>query len=363
MAARTAEDPTKAILSESALSDKYLCDYVINVATGCRHGCKFCYVPGTPNIRTRGEMLNETVGVENSQREWGEYVLYRDDIPDRLPGILDRKRTWRETEKGRGIVGVSFHTDCFMDPRAGDITAKVVETLADHGRYCRILTRNPTLAANYMDTFVEAGEYVTVGSSIPTLNEDHIRAIEPNAPPIQARLRGLERFADAGVPVYVSMSPTYPTLREKADMRRLMARLADLRPWVVFHEPINPRGANYAMTVAAAEEAGCDDLADALTEVQGPGEWLRYACTHFEWVQNIADELDIPRQLWPDKKLVGIAPTRVGEWLQGWRDRGSPEPFGGRPEPELPPMPPEHFPWERQTTLTFGEEGRGGGLE
>lgn len=34
---RTAEDPTETILSESALNDKHLCDYVINVATSCRH--------------------------------------------------------------------------------------------------------------------------------------------------------------------------------------------------------------------------------------------------------------------------------------------------------------------------------------
>lgn len=34
------EDPTKTVLSESALNKKSLCDYVINVATGCRHGLK-----------------------------------------------------------------------------------------------------------------------------------------------------------------------------------------------------------------------------------------------------------------------------------------------------------------------------------
>lgn len=346
-AARTAEDPTKAILSQSALHEKHLCDYVINVATGCRHGCKFCYVPSTPNIRTRGEMLKETVEVENGQREWGDYVLYRDDIPDRLGGILDRKRTWKRTEKGQGIVGVSFHTDCFMDPRAGDITAAVIETLADHERYCRILTRNPMLAANYMDTFVDAGEYVTIGSSIPTLNEEHIRAIEPNAPPIEARLRGLQRFADAGVPVYVSMSPTYPTLRSDAAIERLLARIAELEPSVVFHEPINPRGGNYAMTVAAAEEAGCDDLAHALTEVQGPKAWLRYACTHFDFVQRKARRLEVPVHLWPDKKLVELAGAGERSWLRHWRERQSPEPFGGRPTPDKPPFdPPPLFSWE-----------------
>jgi len=31
---RTGADPTEAILSKSGLNNKYLCDYVINVATG-----------------------------------------------------------------------------------------------------------------------------------------------------------------------------------------------------------------------------------------------------------------------------------------------------------------------------------------
>lgn len=349
---RTGEDPTKAILSQSSLNEKHLCDYVINVATGCRHGCRFCYVPGTPNIRTRGEMLAEEADVEDGQEEWGNYVLYRDDIPNRLPGILDRKRTWRETEKGQGIVGVSFHTDCFMDKRAGDITAEVIRTLADHGKYVRILTRNPMLASSYMDTFREAGEYVTIGSSIPTLNEEHINAIEPDAPPIESRIRGLKRFADAGVQVYVSMSPTYPTLDVDAKMEELISRIAGLNPAVVFHEPINPRGKNFQMTLDAAWAAGCDDLGSALAEIRDEQAWFRYACTHFAWVQRLCEDYGVPVHLWPDKKLLDMAAHREGQWLRRWRERQSPEDFAGRPDPETyPPEQPPLFTWEQRYKL------------
>jgi DNA repair photolyase len=349
-----ADDPTKAILSKSALNEKSLCDYVINVATGCRHGCRFCYVPGTPNIRTRGEMLSETVDVDDGQEEWGEYVLYRDDIPDRLPGILDRKRTWHETERGQGIVGISFHTDCFMDARAGDITTSVVEALSNHDRYARILTRNPMLASSYMEVFEDAGEYVTVGSSIPTLDEEEIAALEPNAPSIESRLRGLKRFADADVPVYVSMSPTYPTIDSPGKMRDLLERIAALDPEVVFHEPINPRGKNFEMTVAAAEEAGLFRLANSLVEIQGPDAWLRYACYHFRWVQEIARDLDLPVHLWPDKDLVNRARSDTQTWLSNWRQRQSPEAFAGRETPSNPPMnPPPLFKWETEEGSGF----------
>jgi len=166
-------DPTKAVLSKSSLWTKYLQDYVVNVATGCMHGCTFCYVPSTPNIRMRGDMLSEEANVDDGQKEWGDYVLYRDGLGDRLDGHLDRKRTWDHTRSGQGIVGISYSTDPFQDQRSGDISARCVEALANHDRYARVQTRNPMLASNYMDTFQAAGEHVTVGSSGRASAESH----------------------------------------------------------------------------------------------------------------------------------------------------------------------------------------------
>jgi hypothetical protein len=91
-------DPAKVTLSESGLYHKSLCDYVINVATGCRHGCKFCYVPSTPNITARQDMLKSQADVGDGQQDWGSYLLYRDDLPERLSRTLDRKRKWKKTK-------------------------------------------------------------------------------------------------------------------------------------------------------------------------------------------------------------------------------------------------------------------------
>jgi DNA repair photolyase len=338
----TTEDPTKAVLSESGLNQKSLCDYVINVATGCRHGCRFCYVPSTPNIRTRPDMLEDEAGVEDPQHEWGSYVLYRDDLADRLDEQLGRKRTWKETKKGCGVVGISFATDCYMDGRAGRITREVVQTLADHGKHARVLTRNPILALQDLDIFEAAGEYVTIGSSIPSLDENEVGALEVNAPAPSHRLRGLEEFADAGVQTYVSMSPTYPT-QDRADLRRLLEEIATLDPAVVFHEPINPRGANFEMTVDAARDAGEDDLAAQLEALRSRERWREYAIRHLRWVQDISEDLDLPVHLWPDAQLVEDVTGEEREWLQAWRERASPEDFGGRntPDDAMPGLPEE----------------------
>jgi DNA repair photolyase len=331
----TGEDPTEAVLSESGLHKKHLCDYVINVATGCRHGCKFCYVPSTPAVRTRPEMLKEHADVDNAQQEWGKYVLYRDGLGERLEGILERKRTWKETENGCGVVGISFGTDCYMDGRAGKITRNVVEALANDGRDARVLTRNPILALQDADVFEAAGEHVTIGSSIPCMDAEQVRAIEPSAPAPEHRLRGLEEFNDRGVQTFVSMSPTYPT-QDRDDLRAQLETVAECEPAVVFHEPINPRGGNFAMTVQAAREAGELQLADALESLKDRETWLDYSLNQFAAVQRAGEQLELPVHLWPDDQHLKHTEGSVQEWMQAWRDRQSPEPFGDRDLPDKP---------------------------
>jgi len=336
----TGEDPTKAILSESGLNSKHLCDYVVNVATGCRHGCKFCYVPSTPNIRARPEMLKEEADVDNGQKEWGDYVLYRDGLGERLDGHLDRKRSWNRSKRGRGVVGVSFSTDCYMDGRAGKITRNVVDAIASHEEYVRVLTRNPILALQDLDVFQDGGEYVTIGSSIPCMDASQVGAIEPSAPAPELRLKGLKEFNEHGVQTFVSMSPTYPT-QDKAALREQLERVAECDPAVVFHEPINPRGANFAMTVEAAREAGEERLAEELDGLRDRERWVRYSTNHLRWVQEIGRELDLPVHLWPDKQLIKHVDEETALWLQNWRERQSPEEFANR---NLPPVAPPEYP-------------------
>jgi DNA repair photolyase len=280
-------------------------------------------------------MLEEEADVQNGQKEWGNYVLYRDGLGERLDGHLDRKRTWRETERGKGVVGISFSTDCYMDGRAGKITRNVVKALTDHEKYTRVLTRNPILALQDLDVFQDGGEYVTIGSSIPCMDADQVGAIEPSAPAPELRLKGLKEFNDHGVQTFVSMSPTYPT-QGKAEIREQLEWIAECNPAVVFHEPINPRGGNFEMTVEAAREAGETELADALDGLRTREEWVKYATNHLRWVQEIGSELNLPVHLWPDKQLIKYVDEEASVWLQSWRDRQSPEEFADRDLPADP---------------------------
>lgn len=319
-------DPTKAVLSSSALHHKNLCNYVINVATGCSHGCKFCYVPSTPNIKMRGNMLKEQADVEDGQKEWGSYLLYRDDLPERLRQKLDRKRTWDRTEDGRGVVMISSGTDCYQDRRAAQITRGCVIELVRHNKPVRILTRSPAVVRD-LDVFKASNGLVTVGSSIPCLDDDVVRSIEPGAPAPTTRLNALEEISNAGVPVYVSMSPTYPT-QDRDDLRELLKTFKNrLDPDVVFHEPINPRGGNFEMTVQAARDAGQERLAEELDKLRDRDEWVEYSKKQLTAVEELGEELGVPIHLWPDKEFIKHAGDKQEHFRREREKKTSPEEY------------------------------------
>lgn len=323
-------DPTKAVISESTLHEKGLCDHVINVATGCRHGCNFCYVPTTPAIESREGMLNEQAGVTDAQSEWGHYLLYRDDLPERLHRVLEDRRPEdrKQTERGRGVVMLSSGTDCYQDRRAAQITRGCVQELVANDIPVRILTRNPAVVRD-RDLFKEANDLVTVGTSIPSFDTSLVKALEPNAPPPQARWRALDRLQKAGVHVFVSMSPTYPTMDEY-QLHNLLGHCTALRADVVFHEPINPRGANFQLCVAAAKECGYDDAVRKLEALRDTDEWVKYALTQINRVQMAAENYDGLRvHSWPDRKLVNAAPREFTDQLRAMREAVPPEPFTG----------------------------------
>jgi hypothetical protein len=145
-----------------------------------------------------------------------------------------------------------------------------------------------------------------------------------------------------GVQTYVSMSPTYPT-QDRDALRDQLERVATCDPAVVFHEPINPRGGNFEMTVRAAREAGELGLADALESLKQRETWLEYSLNQFAAVQTAGEELGLPIHLWPDDQHLKHTQGDVHEWMQAWRTRQSPEPFAGRsiPEEAMPTVPAE----------------------
>jgi DNA repair photolyase len=304
-----------AVIAENNFIYKSLSNWAFNVAVGCSHACRFCYVPSTATIK-QGPKLAE-YGVKNPDAEWGDYLLLRPwDEQKFLASLRSAENTPRKQLKPDGNRAVIYcsTTDPYQVIRHPDPARQ--RKLAEHARFLvrrslelirdqstlnvRILTRSPLARADF-DLFRSFGKRLVFGMSLPTLRNDLAKVYEPKAPAPSQRLAALHAAKEAGLHVYVAMAPTYPECDE-ADLRATLKAVAELEPITIFHEPINIRAEN----VARIEEQSAETGVRLRTEVFATREsWQNYAVNALHTVSEIAKELGIQKHLhlWPDKSL------------------------------------------------------------
>jgi DNA repair photolyase len=172
----------------SALTDCGLpkTPYSLNPYEGCSHGCRYCYVPSVTH---------------EDQATWGGWVR----VKRNLPRLLSREVRRRDP----GLVFLSSATDPYQ-PVEGRyrVTRYCLEVLERVDWPLRILTRSPLLRRDL--EVLEGFSQAWVGLSIPTLDDGFRAVLEPEAPPVDGRLRALRAADEAGLDTYVSMAPTYP---------------------------------------------------------------------------------------------------------------------------------------------------------
>lgn len=195
----TGVDPTETVLSESGLAHKALCDYDVVVATGCTFGCRFCNIPTSAGIRFRPDVLADHAAVEDPQREWGDYVLYREHVREELAGVVERKRSWRTTRRGCGVVGVSLQTDAYQDARVAGITRDAVAALADLAGEWLLSFREPLPGLEAAAETVVAFEAVDRADGAKDATERLALSFDPDRTPAfaAAHQRTLGEVADA----------------------------------------------------------------------------------------------------------------------------------------------------------------------
>ena len=329
-----------AVIAENHFVYKSLSNWALNVAVGCSHACRFCYVPSAATIK-QGPKLAE-YGVKDPDAEWGDYVLLRPwDEKKFLASLRAAETTLRKQLKPDGNRAVIYcsTTDPYQVIRHPDPARQ--RELAGHARFLvrrslelirdqstlnvRILTRSPLARADF-DLFKSFGKRLVFGMSLPTLRNDLARVYEPKAPAPSQRLATLHAAKEAGLHVYVALAPTYPECDE-ADLRATLQAVAELEPITIFHEPINIRAENVARIERHAEALGLvplrkfaqnDTLSSSTEERDGVRSrilrtdvfatresWQDYAVTALHTVSEIAKELGIEKHLhlWPDKSL------------------------------------------------------------
>src|ERR1043165_4185099 len=90
-----------AVIAPNNFVYKSLSNWAFNIAVGCSHACRFCYVPSAATIK-QGPKLAK-YGVKDPDAEWGDYVLLRPWDEDKfLSSLCAAENTPRSQLKSDG---------------------------------------------------------------------------------------------------------------------------------------------------------------------------------------------------------------------------------------------------------------------
>lgn len=302
---------------------KSLSNWALNIAVGCEHACRFCYVPSASTIKMGGkDGLLTKLGVRDPDAEWGEYVFLRKwDEKAFVASVKSAHKTPRSELKpdGNRAVIMCSTTDAYqvipnpeLRERRKMMVRRMLEIIGTESDLnVRILTRSP-LARQDFDIMRQLGPRCMFGMSIPTLDNQLAKIYEPKAPAPTARLETLKAAKQAGLNIYVAVAPTYPECNV-VDMTRTLEAIAPLDPLSVFMEPINIRAENVTRISEHAAQIG-RVMNTAVFET--PALWHQYALRQLLEFEGVAREVGImPHQLhlWPDAQMAKDPSIR--DWL------------------------------------------------
>ncbi len=177
------EVSAKTILSKSGIPGF---DFCLNPYTGCTHACLYCYAVFMKKFTGHTE-------------EWGRFV----DVKVNANKVLKRQ------VKKKGPVIISSVTDPYQPIEAKyKITRECLTTLLEYQFPVNILTKSPLLLRD-MELFKNFND-IKVGVTITTDNDRIRKMFEPNAPPIEARLKALKTLKENGINTFVFIGPLLP---------------------------------------------------------------------------------------------------------------------------------------------------------
>lgn len=170
-------------------------NWTLNPYRGCTHACHYCFAR---RYQTQFEL-----GFDD---HFSSVILVKINLVDVLRHELD-KPSWE-----RELVAVGTATDPYQ-PIEGHykLTRRSLEALFAGRTPIGLVTKGPMVVRD-ADVLAELGRKCgcTVYMSVPTVDEDAWRSLEPGtAPPLQ-RLRAVRQLRDSGVNAGVLMAPVVP---------------------------------------------------------------------------------------------------------------------------------------------------------
>jgi DNA repair photolyase len=170
-------------------------EWTLNPYRGCTHACHYCFAR---RYHTQFEL--------DADDQFSSVILVKTNLVEVLTRELDRP-SWR-----RDLVALGTATDPYQ-PIEGHyrLTRGALQALARAKTPVGLVTKGPMVVRDVdLLRAVGDGASCTVYVSVPSVDEDAWRRLEPGtASPLQ-RLRAVRSLVDAGVNAGVLMAPLVP---------------------------------------------------------------------------------------------------------------------------------------------------------
>lgn len=169
--------------------------WTLNPYRGCTHGCHYCFAR---RYQTQLEL--------DADDDFASVIFVKVNFVEVLRRELDRP-SWT-----RDVAALGTATDPYQ-PIEGRyrLTRGTLEALVAHRNPVGIVTKGPMVVRD-IDLLQELSRRTScrVHMSVPTVDEDAWRTLEPGTAPPAQRLRAVRTLVDAGIDAGVLMAPLVP---------------------------------------------------------------------------------------------------------------------------------------------------------
>jgi len=191
-------EPSRSIISRNDSPDIGF-SQSINPYRGCEHACVYCYA------RPSHAYLGLSPGLDFETK-----LFFKADAATLLEAELSTKNYKCST------IMLGANTDPYQPlEKTLKVTRSILEVLA-RVRHPVSITTKGALVARDVDLLADLARdgLARVMFSIPTLDNDVKRVLEPRAASASAKLKAMRTLAEAGVIVGVNVAPIIPVLTE-----------------------------------------------------------------------------------------------------------------------------------------------------
>lgn len=257
-------------------------DQSINAYRGCEHGCIYCYA------RPSHAYHDLSPGLDFETK-----LFAKPDAAKLLRAELSKKNY--------AVMPIALGTN--TDPyqpieKDWGITRAILELLAECRHPVFITTKSDRILRDLdLLAAMARDRLVSVAISVTTLDPAVARTLEPRAPHPLRRVEAIRQLAEAGVPVYASLSPIIPAITDH-EIENIVARVAAAGAREVTYIPVRlphevaplfrawldahyPDRAARVMAIIRELRGGRDNDPNFGSRMRGHGVWADLIRTRF----------------------------------------------------------------------------------